>query len=146
MLMRMVFSRLAAASFHVHRVRNDFLQGDTSCRIGECFNVDILHRDGLARKNHSHQHKSRSGDGHLTRSFRCCLLCVDHAEKFGNRANKNAAGKVLSIRPAVVAAYAQVPIAWNCGGAEAPAGMKMFGSNQTTLPGHFLPVDCRGEK
>ena len=66
--------------------------------------------------------------------------------QFGNRVNKNAAGKVLSIRPAVVAAYPQVPIAWNCGGAEAPAGMKTFGTNQTTLPGHFLPVDCRGER
>ena len=89
---------------------------------------------------------SRSGDGHLIRSFQCSLLCVDHAEKFGNRANKNAAGKVLSIRPAVVAAYPQVPIAWNCGGAEAPAGMKLFGINQTTLPGYFLPVDCRAER
>lgn len=65
---------------------------------------------------------------------------------FGNRANKNASGKVLSIRPAVVAAFPQVPIAWNCGSAEAPAGMKSFGTNQTTLPGYFLPADCRGEK
>lgn len=63
--------------------------------------------------------------------------------KFGNRVNKYAADKVLSLRPAVVASYAQVPIAWNCGAAEAPTGMKMFGTNQTTLPLQYLPVDCR---
>ena len=66
--------------------------------------------------------------------------------RFGNRVNKNANGKILSIRPAVVAAFPQVPIAWNCGTAEAPASMKTFGTNQTTLQGYFLPVDCRGEK
>jgi type IV pilus assembly protein PilA len=63
--------------------------------------------------------------------------------KLGNRINKNAAGKMLSLRPAAVAAFPQVPLAWNCGAAEAPAGMKMFGSNQTSLPVQYLPVDCR---
>ncbi len=63
--------------------------------------------------------------------------------KFGNRVNKHAADKVLSLRPAVVAAYAQVPIAWSCGLAAAPAGMKISGTNQTTLPPPYLPIDCR---
>lgn len=66
--------------------------------------------------------------------------------KFGNRANKNAVGKVVTVRPAAVSGYSQVPLAWNCGTAEPPAGMKAFGANQTTMPGVFLPVNCRGEK
>ncbi len=61
----------------------------------------------------------------------------------GNRINRNAAGKVFSIRPAVVAAYPQIPIAWNCGVATPPAGMKAYGDNRTSLAAPFLPVDCR---
>lgn len=61
----------------------------------------------------------------------------------GHRANRNAAGKVLSLRPSAVEGYAQVPLAWNCGVAEAPKGMKAFGANLTTLPAPYLPIDCR---
>jgi type IV pilus assembly protein PilA len=61
----------------------------------------------------------------------------------GNRINRNAAGKVFSIRPAVVAAYPQIPIAWNCGVATPPANMKAFGENRTSLAAPYLPVDCR---
>ena len=57
----------------------------------------------------------------------------------------NAADKVLTFRPAVVAAYPQVPVAWrNCGVAAAPSGMKAFGENRTSLASPYLPVDCRG--
>lgn len=61
----------------------------------------------------------------------------------GNRVNRNANGKVLSIRPAVVATFSQVPIAWNCGVAAAPIGMKEFGENRTSLIAPYLPLDCR---
>jgi type IV pilus assembly protein PilA len=61
----------------------------------------------------------------------------------GNRINRNAAGKLFSIRPAVVTAYPQVPIAWNCGVATPPAGMKVFGESRTSLAAPYLPVDCR---
>jgi len=61
----------------------------------------------------------------------------------GNRVNRNASGKVLSVRPAVVAAYPQVPIAWNCGVAAPPGAMKVFGENRTSLSAPYLPVDCR---
>lgn len=63
--------------------------------------------------------------------------------KLGHRVNKNAAGKVLSLRPAAVVAHPQVPLAWNCGAADPPAAMKAFGANQTDLPSQYLPVDCR---
>ena len=62
---------------------------------------------------------------------------------FGNRVNRNATGKVLSIRPSVVAAYPQVPISWNCGAAVPPGALKAFGENRTSLEAPYLPVDCR---
>lgn len=61
----------------------------------------------------------------------------------GNRINRNAMGKVLSIRPAVVAAFSQVPVAWNCGVATAPSQMKVYGEDRTNLMAPYLPIDCR---
>lgn len=63
---------------------------------------------------------------------------------FGHRVNRYAAGKVLSLRPAAVPAYPQVPLAWSCGPVEPPSGMKSFGTNKTSMPAQYLPVDCRG--
>lgn len=62
---------------------------------------------------------------------------------FGQRSNTHLHGKVLSLRPAVVADYRAVPIAWVCGQAGVPAGMQGRGANRTDLPVHFLPIDCR---
>ena len=50
--------------------------------------------------------------------------------RFGNTANRNLGGKTLTLRPATVEGYAQVPIAWVCGTA-------------TDLPTPHLPLDCR---
>lgn len=61
----------------------------------------------------------------------------------GGRINKNAAGKVLSIRPAIVADATRVPIAWVYGFASTPEGMTLVGDNHTTIPAQFLPVNCR---
>lgn len=63
--------------------------------------------------------------------------------RFGNSANRHLAGKTLSVRPAVVKAYPQVPIAWVCAQAGVPAQMQAMGDDRTDLPLHFLPVDCR---
>jgi len=62
---------------------------------------------------------------------------------FGNRATKPLAGKVLSLRPAVVEDAPIVPIAWVCGSAEPPAKMTVRGQNLTDLPDGLLPVECR---
>ena len=62
---------------------------------------------------------------------------------FGNRTNKFLAGKMLSLRPAVVPGHPVVPIAWLCGNASAPEKMKVMGQNATNLPPSHLPVDCR---
>ena len=62
---------------------------------------------------------------------------------FGNQANRNLAGRTLTLRPATVEGYAQVPIAWVCGTAAVPQKMTIAGRNSTDLPGHHLPLDCR---
>jgi len=62
---------------------------------------------------------------------------------FGNRANKTIAGKVLSLRPAVVEDAPIVPIAWVCGNAEPPAKMTLKGQNLTNIPDALLPMECR---
>lgn len=61
---------------------------------------------------------------------------------FGNRTNKNAVGKVVSLRPAIVADAKIVPISWVCGSASVPTGMVAAGTNATTFPSHHLPLDC----
>ena len=65
---------------------------------------------------------------------------------FGNRASSTIAGKMLSIRPAVVEDAPIVPIAWVCGYAETPDKMKAFGQKQTNIPGELLPFECRAIK
>ncbi len=65
---------------------------------------------------------------------------------FGNRVNRSIAGKVLTLRPAVVADAPIVPIAWVCGYAEAPDKMTVNGNNRTDIPSPQLPVECRAFK
>jgi type IV pilus assembly protein PilA len=65
---------------------------------------------------------------------------------FGNRVNKAILGKVLSIRPAVVADAPVVPVAWVCGTAEAPEKMTVSGENLTNIPDRLLPLECRAFK
>ena len=62
---------------------------------------------------------------------------------FGNRSNKFLAGKMLTVRPAVVQGHPVVPIAWVYGNAAAPDKMKVMGENATNLPPSHLPLDCR---
>lgn len=65
---------------------------------------------------------------------------------FGNRANGAIAGKILTLRPAVVEDAPIVPIAWACGYAEAPEKMTVNGENRTSIPEKLLPFECRGLK
>jgi type IV pilus assembly protein PilA len=65
---------------------------------------------------------------------------------FGNRANGNIRGKILTIRPAVVEDAPVVPVAWVCGTAEAPDKMTARGENKTNIPANFLPFNCRAIK
>jgi type IV pilus assembly protein PilA len=65
---------------------------------------------------------------------------------FGNRVNKAIDGKVLTLRPAVVADAPVVPVAWVCGNAEAPNQMTLKGENRTDIPNTYLPLACRAIK
>jgi type IV pilus assembly protein PilA len=62
---------------------------------------------------------------------------------FGNRANGLLAGKILTLRAAVVEDAPIVPVTWVCGTAEAPAKMTLKGDNKTNIPASFLPFSCR---
>lgn len=63
---------------------------------------------------------------------------------FGNRVNKNIAGKKLTLRPAYVADARTVPVSWVCGIALVPKGLTAKSTNHTDFPSSFLPLDCLG--
>lgn len=65
---------------------------------------------------------------------------------FGNRASKAIAGRVLSLRPAVVEDAPVVPVTWVCGRAEAPEKMTIMGENRTDIDPSYLPLECRALK
>ena len=62
---------------------------------------------------------------------------------FGNKANKAIAGKVLSLRPAVVEDARIVPVTWLCGRTAPPAKMVAKGADRTNIPQGLLPGRCR---
>jgi type IV pilus assembly protein PilA len=62
---------------------------------------------------------------------------------FGNRVHKDIRGKILTLRPAVVADEPSVPIAWVCGYAQQVEGMQIRGFDQTSFLAQELPIDCR---
>ena len=62
---------------------------------------------------------------------------------FGNRAHSAIAGKILTLRAAVVEDAPIVPITWVCGYAPAPDKMTIKGENKTNIPPGYLPVRCR---
>lgn len=61
----------------------------------------------------------------------------------GNRINAHVQGKILTIRPAYVAANQNSPISWLCGYAEAVSGMTAQGNNHTTVQSMHLNPVCR---
>lgn len=62
---------------------------------------------------------------------------------FGNRASKSIQGKLLSLRPAIVEDAPVVPVNWVCGYAEAPDKMTTKGTDRTSIPPEYLPLECR---
>lgn len=62
---------------------------------------------------------------------------------FGNRANGQIKGKVLTLRPAIVEDAPAVPVAWVCGFALAPDKMTIKGENKTNIPVGYLPMKCQ---
>ncbi len=62
---------------------------------------------------------------------------------FGNKANGILKEKILTMRPAVVADAAVVPVVWVCGFAKAPGNMTVKGTNKTNIDVRYLPSQCR---
>lgn len=62
---------------------------------------------------------------------------------FGNGANPLLKGKRLSLRPAYVPDYPEVPLVWVCAGAAVPEKMTAQGRDDTDIPGLYLPAACR---
>lgn len=63
--------------------------------------------------------------------------------QLGNRVNKHADSRIISIRPALVKGEKKVPITWVYGYASVPQGMTVTGDNQSTILARHLPVRCR---
>jgi type IV pilus assembly protein PilA len=61
----------------------------------------------------------------------------------GNKINKHAEKKIVSIRPAIVEDAPMVPIAWIPGYATVPAGMTIVGENRSDILPRLLPMSCR---
>ncbi len=61
----------------------------------------------------------------------------------GNKINKHASQKTISIRPAIVMEAPVVPIAWIPGYASVPEGMTVIGENKSDLLPRLLPMSCR---
>ncbi|MCK4839482.1 MAG: pilin [Desulfobulbaceae bacterium] len=61
----------------------------------------------------------------------------------GNKINKNARGKKVTIRPAYVKDALKVPVSWVYAYATVPKGMSVAGENSSDIPPRFLPVFCR---
>lgn len=62
---------------------------------------------------------------------------------FGNQANGGIKDKVLSFRPAYVAGAPMVPVVWVCGSAAAPTNMSVQGTDRSTVPDRFRPLNCK---
>jgi type IV pilus assembly protein PilA len=62
---------------------------------------------------------------------------------FGNSVGGAIKGKILTLRPAIVADAPIVPVAWVCGFADGPGQMTVKGENRTDIPAKYLPFDCR---
>lgn len=61
----------------------------------------------------------------------------------GNKVNKLAAGKIMTIRPITVKGSPSSPFSWVCGGSEPPASMQAHGENRTNIKASHLPAVCR---
>jgi len=64
--------------------------------------------------------------------------------EFGNLANANLAGSIVTLQPLVVTGSPASPMSWRCANRAIPEGMEAVGENRTTVDGKYLPSSCRG--
>ncbi|MBB6095545.1 type IV pilus assembly protein PilA [Povalibacter uvarum] len=63
---------------------------------------------------------------------------------FGQLANSNLKGSVITLQPLVVKGSPTSPMSWRCGKREIPEGMEALGENRTTVDNKYVPAACRG--
>lgn len=59
---------------------------------------------------------------------------------YGNQANQNVAGDVLSLTPGV---NTNLDVVWRCGNANDPSGASMEAAGSTDVDNKYLPASCR---
>ena len=65
--------------------------------------------------------------------------------RFGNNANKNIEGKIVTLQPLQVIGSPASPMSWRCGLRAIPKGMEAVGANHTDLENKHLPAACRAD-
>lgn len=63
--------------------------------------------------------------------------------RLGNKVNATLDGKIVTIRPIVVAGSPESPFSWVCGNSSIPEGMEAVGENLTDVDSATLPGACR---
>ena len=63
--------------------------------------------------------------------------------EFGNKVPENLNGKILTLRPIVVAGSPESPVSWICGKEPPPQGMEAIGEDLTNVELKYLPASCR---
>jgi type IV pilus assembly protein PilA len=63
--------------------------------------------------------------------------------EFGNLANKNIVGAIVTLQPLVVKGSPASPMSWRCGRRSVPQGMEAMGENRTSIDSKYLPSSCR---
>ena len=59
---------------------------------------------------------------------------------FGQLANANLKGSVITLQPLVVKDSPASPMSWRCGRREIPEGMEALGDNRTTVDNKYVPA------
>jgi type IV pilus assembly protein PilA len=138
-----ILSTMALPSYQDRVIRAQVEQAMTMAEVAKKDIQDYYRAKGSLPKNNA-QAGLPSADkfvGNFVKSIQVNDGAIDIM--FGNRVNKNAESKLLSIRPAVVSGAQVVPISWVCGYASVPKGMTVKGKNGSTILPRQLPVDCR---
>lgn len=121
-------------------------------QVQEAFNLAEMAQDNISvfykAKNKMPRNNSEAGlpaPEKIIGNYVTRVQVIDGAidVTLGNRVNKHALGKIVTIRPAIVKGEPKVPIAWVYGYASVPQGMQGLGNNNTDLLARLLPVNCR---
>lgn len=138
-----ILSTMALPSFQDRVIRTQVAQAIAVAEIAKKDVEDYYRAKGSLPRNNAQAGLPEANKiiGNYVRSVKVGDGSIDIT--FGNRINKNASDKILTIRPAVVKDAPVVPIAWVCGYATVPQGMTVTERNNTTIAARQVPVDCR---